>query len=221
MEGLPEDELIKSPLITQHAEAKVGTKLDLACGTQPRTGYIGVDALPLDELVSKTERFEGTAPAGYKDYIQADLFEFPWPFEDESIAATYSAHFVEHIPHQIPGTDWKVDGWWHWFSELYRVMEDGGICEFIHPFSRSDRAFWDPTHTRFIHYQTWFYLSREHRLKLGVNHYAPEINFDVLEIQTIHEPTFLEGRSADVIEFARQFYFNPTDDLFVVLQVNK
>lgn len=200
---------------------KEGRKVDLACGSNLRPGFSGVDSVSLQKLVDSTPAWEGQAPEHYSDYQAADLMEFPWPFEDNSISVAYSSHFVEHIPHQIPGTDPKVDGWFHWFGELYRVMEDGGIVEIIHPFSRSDRAFWDPTHTRFIHYQTWFYLQKDQREELGVNHYAPNINFEILNIQTIHEPTLLEGRSQEVVEFARQFYFNPTDDLFVVMQVNK
>lgn len=216
------DELLKSALNTELAAAKVGTKVDLACGTQPRLGYIGVDAMPLDVLVDKTKGVEGSiAGPEYDSYIQHNLYEMPWPFADNSLAAVYSSHFVEHIPHTYPGWDVNKDGWWVFFEELYRVMEDGGIAEFVHPFSRSDRAFWDPTHTRYIHYQTWFYLNRQQRIQLGVNHYAPDIDFEVLEIQTIHEPSLLDGRSADVIEFARQFYFNPTDDLFVVLKAVK
>lgn len=201
---------------------KEGLKVDLACGSNLRPGFVGVESVSLDTLVASTPRWEGVAPDHYKDrYREVDLLEFPWDFEDNSIATAYSSHFVEHIPHQIPGSDPKVDGWWLWFKELYRVMEDGGIVEIVHPFSRSDRAFWDPTHTRYIHYQTWFYLQRDQREELGVNHYAPEVDFEILNIQTIHEPTLLEGRSHEVIEFARQFYFNPTDDLFVVMKANK
>jgi len=214
-------ELEKSVLDTSLSEAQEGLRVDLACGTNLRPGYVGVDSIPLDELVRMTEGFKGEAPPEYEGYVQHDLYDIPWPFEDSSIAAAYSSHFVEHIPHYHP--DWGAgrDGWWVWFEELYRVMEDGGIVEIIHPFSRSDRAFWDPTHTRYIHYQTWFYLNREHRLNLGVNHYAPEVDFEVMNIQAIHEPTMLDGKSDDVVNFARQFYFNPTDDLFVVLKVNK
>ena len=219
------DKTINDPsmgaLDTHWSQERGGLKVDLACGSNLRPGFLGVDSVPLEVLVKSTDKWEGQAPEHYGGYVEADLLEFPWPFEDNSISVAYSSHFVEHIPHQLPGYDPKIDGWWQWFSELYRVMEDGGIVEIVHPFSRSDRAFWDPTHTRFIHYQTWFYLQRDQRVQLGVNHYAPEIDFQILNIQTIHEPTLLEGRSAEVIEFARQFYFNPTDDLFVVLQVNK
>lgn len=210
-------------LDTHWADEKEGLKLDLACGTEVRKGYRGVDFISLEELMEKSDKFEEGLPPQYDDFVKHDLFEFPWPFEDNSVAAAYSSHFVEHIPHYIPGVSKSVtdDGWWHFFAELYRIMEDGGIVEVIHPFSRSDRAFWDPTHTRYIHFQTWFYLSKEFRLAIGMDHYVPDIDFEIMTIQTIHDPTLLEGKSTDVLEFARQFYFNITDDLFVVLKANK
>lgn len=215
------DELTKSPLDTHWAEAQQGKKIDLACGTNVREGYTPLDNMPLDVLINKTAKFEGVAPYQYDDYIQHDLFTLPWPFEDNSISATFNSHFVEHIPHYVPQWGFERDGWWVWFEELYRVMEDGGVCEFIHPFSRSDRAFWDPTHTRYVHAETWMYLNRKHRMDLGVNHYAPDIDFEILSIQTIREPLALEGKSNEVIKFSREFYFNITDDLFVALKVNK
>lgn len=210
-------------LDTRWADEKVGTKLDLACGTEVRPGYRGVDYISPKDLLAKSDKFDGALPPQYDDFVEHDLFEFPWPFENDSIAAAYSSHFVEHIPHYIPGVSKSVtdDGWWHFFAELYRIMEDGGIVEIIHPFSRSDRAFWDPTHTRYIHHQTWFYLSKEFRLAIGMDHYVPDIDFEIVGIQTIHDPTALEGKSSDVLDFARQFYFNITDDLFVVLKANK
>lgn len=212
------DELIESALDTSLAADKEGLKVDLACGAKVRKGYVGVDYLPLQAIADASP---GLDQSQYEGYVQHNLFDMPWPFEDNSIAAAYSAHFVEHIPHYHPNWGPDVDGWWAFFEELYRVMEDGGIVEIIHPFSRSDRAFWDPTHTRYIHFQTWFYLSKEHRQNFGVNHYVPDVDFKIMNIQTIHEPTYLDGKSGDVIDFARQFYFNPTDDLFVVLQVQK
>jgi len=215
------DELLSSSLDTALAEARTGLKVDLACGASPRHGYMGVDMFTKEQLVAsdpeRTKNFDYDT-YGYK---QANLLEFPWPFEDNSIAAAYSSHFVEHIPHQVPGSDPWIDGWWLFFQELYRVMEDGGIVEIIHPFSRNDRAFWDPTHTRYIHFQTWFYLQMAQRKVLGVNHYAPEVDFEVMNIQTIHEPTYLQGKNDQVVDFVRQFYWNVTDDLFVVLKANK
>lgn len=200
-----------------YANEREGLKLDLACGGVPRRGYVGVDLYTADEL----KESNGDKINTVEEYVQHDLFKTPWPFEDNSVAAAYSSHFVEHIPHYIPGTDPKVDGWWQFFAELYRVMEPDGIVEVVHPFSRSDRAFWDPTHTRYIHFQTWFYLQRNQRELFGVNHYAPDIDFEVLTVQTIHEPALLEGKAPQAMEYARQFYWNVTDDLFVVMRAKK
>lgn len=217
------DKLLDSILDTSWGASQEGLKLNLGCGTVSRPGYIGVDSASLEDIVKGSIGYEGEEKIlpTEETYIQHDLFDMPWPWEDGEVAATYAAHLVEHIPHYHPNWGIEKDGWWVFFEELYRILEDGGIAEFIHPFSRSDRAFFDPTHTRYIHYQTWFYLNREWRIANGVNHEAPDIDFEVLGIQAVHEPMMLQGRSAEVIDFARQFYFNPTDDLFVVLRANK
>jgi SAM-dependent methyltransferase len=224
-EEIDPDDFLLGPLDTHWGEEQEGRKLDLACGGNPRWKYTGVDFTSKEDLLTKSIKFQGEEklPFQFDDYIQHDLLSFPWPFEDSSISAVFSSHFVEHIPHYIPGVSQHAtdDGWWHFFAELYRILEPGGIAEFIHPFSRSDRSDWDPTHTRRIHYQTWWYLNEEFRLSLGMDHYVGSIDFEVLNVQTIHEPTLLEGKSADVVEFARQFYYNITDDLFVVLRSNK
>ena len=207
---------LKPALNTGLADSIEGLKVDLACGVGLRLGYTGVDAQSLDAIFP-----DGKVPEEYEGYVQHNLFEMPWPFEDDSVDAVFSSHFVEHIPHYHPNWGADRDGWWVFWEELWRVVKDGAVIEVLHPFSRSDRAFWDPTHVRFIHYQTWFYLSREHRIQLGVNHYAPDIDFEVVSIQSTQEPALLEGRSESALEFARSFYFNPAEDLFVVLKAIK
>lgn len=196
---------------------KGGISLDLGCGSSFKAdyGHIGVDIAPLEKM------FPEGAPSDYDTYEQVDLFKFPWPWEDDSVSLVWSSHFVEHIPHYRPEFE-GVDGWWLFFGELYRVMMNGGKAEITHPFSRSDRAFWDPTHVRFIHYQTWFYLNRKHREDLGINHYdMPDVNFKVELIDAKGQPKLLQSRSGDALDFAHQFYFNATEDLYVVLEVEK
>lgn len=193
-------------------------KLDLGCGVGLQEGFTGVDMLPLEEMWKD----RGYIPEAYENnYVEHDLFEFPWPFEDNSVDEVYSGHLVEHIPHQVPGQNPKVDGWWLFFGELHRVMKKDGLVTIRHPFSRSDRAFWDPTHTRYIHYQTWFYLQKQNRLDMGVDHYAPNIDFEVMTIDAMGNPAAFEGRNNTWIDFARVFYFNPTEDLLVYLKAIK
>lgn len=55
--------------------------LDLGSGNKPLKGFLGVDSVP-----------------GITDYT-VDLWREgrPWPFEDDSVDALYSSHFIEHI----------------------------------------------------------------------------------------------------------------------------
>lgn len=42
------------------------------------------------------------------------------------------------------------DGWYAFFSELYRVCEHGAIIHILSPYGWSDGAITDPTHTRYL-----------------------------------------------------------------------
>lgn len=194
-----------------------GLKFDLGCGAALREGFTGIDFLPIERIFEDEE-----PPPHYKEnYRQMNLFKFPWDIEDNSVAAVHSSHFVEHIPHYRPEYG-DVDGWWLFFGELYRVMKPGGVALIGHPYSRSDRAFWDPTHERFIEIMTWFYLDAEWRKTQGINHYAQRfVNFKVEAVDVYGIPNTLEGKSEHAIAFGKVHYFNPWEDISVVLKVVK
>ena len=59
-------------------------KVDLACGTMKREGFIGID-------VVQTEKTD----------IVHDLLKFPWPLEDASVLEFHCSHFVEHLPIEV------------------------------------------------------------------------------------------------------------------------
>lgn len=171
-----------------------GLRLDLAAGQQPREGFESVDSAPLEGV----------------DY-RVDLFQPPWPFDDDSVEEIYCAQFVEHIPHYLPSYN-GVDGWWVFFAELYRVMQDGGLATFTHPYVTSRRAFQDPTHTRYITEATWGYLSRAYRTVNHVDHYGADVDFEVAGI-SYYGPT--PGEPAD------PHLWEQISDLMVALRVHK
>jgi predicted SAM-dependent methyltransferase len=126
-------------------EATVPLKLDLACGQTPRDGFDGVDL---------------QAPgAKYK----LDLLKFPWPWKDSSVDELHCSHFIEHIPMEYVN-QWGEHGhngkdlFEAFFDECYRVLVPGGIMHVACPCARSNRAFQDPTHRRFIVAETFMYL---------------------------------------------------------------
>lgn len=179
--------------------ARAPRKLSIACGQRKPKGFTGIDL------------------SGDAD-IKHDLFEFPWPIKTSSVQEIECQHFVEHIPHYRPG--WDRDGWWLFFDELHRIMKKGAIANITHPYSRNDRAFWDPTHERFIHEVTWYYLDKDWRKAQGLDHYPVSADFEVVTISGAL-PDEIASRSDQQQQYARNFYFNVVADLAVVLKARK
>lgn len=178
-------------------------KLDIACGQNKQEGYLGIDI------------------AGGPDVdMEHDLLVTPWPVGDNEVSHTFSSHFAEHIPHYRP--EFKgLDGWWVFFNELYRVCEPDAECIFIHPYVKSDRSFWDPTHTRFIHETTWYYLNQEWREMNKLDHYDAECNFEVVTIQGLGIAEIWQSRNSEAQRFAANHYWNYMADLQVTLKAIK
>ena len=97
------------------------------------------------------------APGEGVEYV-VDLFQYPWPFEDRSVAEVVSNHLIEHIPHYRPEYN-GVDGFWMFFNELHRICQKNAKVTFTCPYAKGDRAFWDPSHTRYIHEMNFYYLT--------------------------------------------------------------
>lgn len=172
-------------------------KLEIACGQNKQAGFKGIDI------------------AGDADIVH-DLNEFPWPIKTGSVEEVFCAHYVEHIPHYRPG--WDRDGWWLFFDELYRVMKKDATAQFIHPYVKHERAFWDPTHVRFIHETTWYYLSREWREANRLDHYKVACNFEVVVIDAVGLPDEFMTRNQEQQNYARNHYWNVIPDLRVQIQ---
>lgn len=178
-------------------------KLDLGCGQRTTEGFKGADIKAGPNV----------------DYV-VDLFAGKrWPWKNNSVDEVVSNHLVEHIPHYRP--EYKgADGWFVFFNELYRVMKPDATAVFNHPYSRNDRAFWDPTHTRYIHEMTWYYLDRNWREAQALDHYDAKCDFEVVTITT-QVADQIHTRSHDAQQFARSFYFNSVGDLSVVIKARK
>lgn len=157
---MPQD----APIITVTDTRPV--KLDLACGQHPREGFKGVDLYTGDERV--------------------DLLSFPWPWADNSVDEVHCSHFVEHIPMCYIGDDGaahllsgpgRKDAFFAFFDELHRILKPGAIATIIVPYLRSERAFQDPTHRRFICENTFLYLNADWRKANGLDHYTGACDF--------------------------------------------
>lgn len=142
--------------------ARKKLKLDLACGQRPTDGFTGVDIWAGAEIVH-------------------DLLTFPWPFADRSVDEVVCNHFVEHIP--MTTTESGQDLLCAFMDELWRIMRPGARATIQHPHLHSDRAFQDPTHRRFIPWQTWLYFNAEWRKANGLDHYDIACDFEVINIE--------------------------------------
>lgn len=189
----------KVPVSSRNGTQQTVRKLDIACGQNKQPGFKGIDI------------------AGDADIVW-DLNETPWPIKTSCVQEAFCSHYVEHIPHWRPG--WERDGWWMFFDELYRIMKKDGVIQIHHPYVKNDRAFWDPTHVRYIHEVTWYYLSKEWRAMQGLDHYPVACDFEVLTINTDLQGD-LASRNQEHQNVARNSYWNAVGDLMVILKAVK
>lgn len=138
-----------------------GRRIDLACGQNCKPGFEGLDLY---------------AP---NCSIRWDLRKHPWPIEDGSCSELHCSHFIEHLPacEVEEGPHAGKDHLFAFFDECYRILEDGASMLVVVPNARSNRAFQDPTHRRFIVAETFAYLWGEWRDANGLSHYNVDCNF--------------------------------------------
>jgi SAM-dependent methyltransferase len=108
--------------------------VDLGCGNAKREGYIGLDYVEMDQV----------------DKV-LDLTRDRYPFEDRSVDAVFSAHFLEHI--EEPN---------HVFSEIGRICKDGAKVEFWTPYAFTNEAFLYG-HLHFLTEEMWMHFCVSHR----------------------------------------------------------
>lgn len=113
--------------------------------------------------------------------IRFDIFKYPWPLPSNSFDGALLAHIVEHVNHEIRVVEphwpsvfdenfqsafrqWRSDtikwgqlqdGWYAFFSELYRVLTPGALVHIVSPYGHGDGAITDPTHTRYLTVNTF------------------------------------------------------------------
>lgn len=108
-----------------------GTRLNLGCGPDRRTGFVNVDILPGAD-------------------VQHDLNIFPWPWEDESVNDILMFHVLEHL-----SDTYGV------MREVKRILKPGGRFYGQVPHCFSKLAYWNPQHVRYFHQQALSSLAEE------------------------------------------------------------
>jgi hypothetical protein len=172
-------------------------KVNLACGQVKREGYIGIDSV-------------ATAAAD----IVHNLYEFPWPFEDDSIYEFTCDHFVEHIPIQLKDGSF---GLIRFMEEVWRCLMPGGTIHITAPYYTSMRAWQDPTHTRAITDVTFTYFNKPLVTAMQMDHYSGKCNFEQLSRKYYITPEW-EPMAEEARTWAMKHYNNVVADIGFVLR---
>lgn len=163
-------------------------KLDLGAGQNKRPDFTGVDIAPTSD-------------------IKADLFQFPWPFDDNSVGEVFSSHFFEHVPQTLRG---------RFMDELWRIMVVDATALFITPYYSSMRAIQDPTHQwPPICEASYLYFNRVWREQNKLDHYDIKCNFDFSYGYALDPDT--QVRNTETQSFWAKHYVNAVSDLHVTL----
>lgn len=109
-------------------------RIDLGCGNAKQDGYVGLDYVEGPQV----------------DHV-LDLTRDRYPFDDRSVDAVFSAHFLEHIDEPN-----------HVFSEIGRICRDGARIEFWTPYAFTNEAFLYG-HLHFLTEEPWMHFCVSHR----------------------------------------------------------
>lgn len=231
-------------------------KLDLACGRHCREGFDGVDIATCDGAPIKVADGEAPRKHPDVKHV-VNLLSFPWPWTDGSVGEAHCSHFLEHLPelfwhphpmghalegipafHAVPFEwtrhllpfqvdDRSVELFLKFMDELHRILAPGAHATIQVPHGRSSRAFWDPSHRRFLQEQTFTgYLSKPWRRANGLEHaaYGVSCDFEVAVQHLIKDYNYVRsvGPEDDAsfqpwIASRLDSYWNVADDMIVVL----
>lgn len=190
-------------------------KLDLGAGDNVREGFESVDLF---------------APnAKHK----VNLFEFPWPWADNSVDELHASHFIEHIPMAwvnknkyslVPSNEKSRDLFCAFFDEAYRILKPDGVFTLVWPALQSSRAFQDPTHRRFIPGETLTYLTAKWRNDNKIGHYLCSCDFIIISCDmTLHTLLTQNGAlsTPEANQHAVMMHWNLSQDYMAVLKAKK
>jgi hypothetical protein len=173
-------------------------RLHIACGSSCRDGFVGMDV------------------AGVAASIEHDPATMPWPLDTGSVVEALCVDYV----HRIVPVGGPADGLVAFMNELYRVMAPGGTAEITHPHAKTDRAIQDPTTTRLISDQTWWYFDDQWRSREGVARPTITADFEIVQIEAPLRRDW-DQRADAAQAFALSHYWNVVGELEVRLRARK
>ena len=168
-------------------EEQKSIKVDLGCGNNKQSGYIGVDKIKLDCV----------------DVVH-DLDTYPYPFENNSVDEIFCSHYIEHVE-DLP----------KFMDEIYRILKSGAKATIIAPYYTSVRSWQDPFHKRAISEMTFLYFNKNWRDQNRLNHYDVKCDFDLTYGYAL-DPEYV-SRAEEHRTFAIKHYWNVVSDIYVTL----
>lgn len=99
-----------------------GIYLDIGCGENKQSGFVGIDYRGLDSV----------------DIVH-NLEEFPWPLPNECTSLAVASHVVEHIN---PAGGKFIE----FMNEVWRILKPEGEFAIGTPYAGSPGYWQDPTH---------------------------------------------------------------------------
>lgn len=190
------------PLITKETTP---LKLDLGAGPRPAEGFKGVDRVK-----------------GITDFTFDLCSGERWPWDDNSVDELRSSHFIEHIKADyidVYNHDEQQDALFYFFDEAFRIIKPGGTFTVQWPALKSNRAFQDPTHRRFIPDVQMGYFNKSVREANGLQHYLVVCDWLSNVVPTIDHA--MSMRHERVQQRLYQESWNYAQDFIATLKANK
>jgi cyclopropane fatty-acyl-phospholipid synthase-like methyltransferase len=176
------------------------TVLHLGCGRKKTLDALGLklamNGEPLDP--SRVRMINLDRLADVDPDIRCELSTDRIDLPDNSVDAVLAMHVLEHI-----GRQGEIEGWFHFWAELYRVMKPNAFVRFECPHSNSVWAWADPTHVRAINEYVFLYLNQEAYASPGsaIPDYRP--NFDFVLVKRENIPDHTNPENTEPIAFIR------------------
>lgn len=182
-------------------ETRAITVLHLGCGRRKTIAELGLEVRRLDNqpLAQPIRLINLDASPVVEPDIVCELGKDPIPLPDDSVDLVIANHVIEHI-----GEIGKVEGWFYFWGEIYRVMRPKARLQFECPYFNSVWAWADPTHVRAISEYTFLYLNQDaYKVGGAIPDYRPPCDFVPVEMgyreDNINEPV----RVRETVSFIR------------------
>lgn len=120
--------------IKELIKEKSGIRLDIGCGENKQTGFVGMDIRKMPGV----------------DIVQ-NLEKFPWSLPDECVTVAIASHVVEHI-NPAGGT------FINFLNEVWRILKPDAEFMISAPYAGSPGYWQDPTHCNPCSEVTWEYF---------------------------------------------------------------